>query len=154
MAQISITHRSQVINQQSTVKKINFIHSFHPIYIFSRMFGLMPFSIVYYPNGDVEKPKVSILDAIWFAILLSIYVFGFSVVLSFVIDEPPDSTMSWITTIVFTLSSESSLIFCCLSSIANMGNRFKLIDILKMFIIFDQEASRTKVSFIHFTLQN
>lgn len=141
MAQTTFRNRFQVVNQEAPVQKLNFSHSLRPIYLVSRAFGFMPFSIVYYPNGNIHKPRVSILDGLWFVISLCIYTFGIYFVFLYAIFNQLDAKMSWVLVISCTICFEIGFIFGYLSIIFDMGNRFKLIDIMKKFIIFDQEAS-------------
>lgn len=53
--------------------ELNFAYTFRPIYYFSRIFGLMPFTITYYPNGQVKGTKIGLFDAVWLGISIFAY---------------------------------------------------------------------------------
>lgn len=140
---ISIETRFRVDDPQTTNQKRNFLHSFRPIYLISRGFGLMPFSIVYYPNGDIVGPKVTIFDGIWFAISLCVYTCGIYVASVYPVFNQPTSKVSMVLIIGYTVCFLLGLILGHVSIILEMCNRFKLINIIEKFTIFDQEANQT-----------
>lgn len=145
---ISFNDRFQVNNQQAPVRKLNFAYTFRPIYLVSRVFGLMPFSIVYYPNGDIHKPRISKFDGVWSVLSLSIYVYGIFSTLSYTNEYSANLRFqSKILNICYTLTIGLGLGFCISSIILDMGNRFKLIGIIKKFDIFDKEASKIEFFF-------
>lgn len=85
-------------NQKVSWPKDTFAHGFRPIYIISRAFGLMPFSITFQSNGDVQKSNVSKFDVLWFAIWLCLFLFGIWFVLTAADIQQSDSkTFSMIT---------------------------------------------------------
>lgn len=140
--QITTKNRLQINKSQHVpVQKMNFAYSFRPIYLVSRVFGLMPFSIVYYPNGGVHKPKITKYDGFWLVLSLSIYIYGIFSTTSYINDYSASLRFnSKILNIGYTLSIGLGLILCILSMILDFGNRFKLIDIIKKFDIFDKEV--------------
>lgn len=69
-------HHLNTINRQASWSNDTFAHCFRPIYIFSRAFGLMPFSIICQSNGGVRESKVTKFDALWFAHWLCLLLFG------------------------------------------------------------------------------
>lgn len=141
-SQIPFRKRYPMDIRQATVQRFNFSHSFRPTYIVSRIFGLMPFSIVYYPNGDVDRPRVSIFDGLWFAVSLCLYTCGIYVASAYQIYSQPTSKMSVVLIIGFSVCSLLGLLLGYISIFSDMVNRFKLIDIVRNFTIFDQEASQ------------
>lgn len=141
--QIAYKNQVQVDNQRAAVQRPNFAYSFRPIYLVSRIFGLMPFSIAYYPNGDIDKPKIGIVDGLWFAISLCVYIFGIYKASDYTGYNETNTRMCLVSAIGFTICFELGLVFGCLSIVFDMGNRFKLIDIIREFTIYDQEASVT-----------
>lgn len=131
-------------NRQATVQKPNCSHSFRPTYLVSRAFGLMPFSIVYHSNGDIDRPKISIFDGLWFALSLCFYLCGIYMTAKVTIFNQIKSRMSLVSTVGYTICCELGLILGYISIIVNMANRSKLIDIIKKFTIFDQEVSQNE----------
>lgn len=127
---------------------LNFAHCFRPIYFISRVFGLMPFSIVYYPNGDIHKPKVTIYDVLWLVFSLVAYGYGISVMLSYMNgDKETFASDSRILNGGYAMSYSLGLVLGSLSVILDMSNRFSLIDIVKKFDIFDKEVSGITLTF-------
>lgn len=129
-------------NRLVTVQKPNLLHSFRPTYFVSRVFGLMPFSIVSYPNGDIGGPKVGIFDGLWFAISLSFYTCGVYVASTYQIYNQTVSNISVVLTIGYTVCFLLGLMLGFISIISDMGNRVKLVNIVKNFAIFDQEVNK------------
>lgn len=139
--QMLFQNQFQTDNQQATDQKLSFSHSFRPTYLVSRAFGLMPFSIVYFPNGDIDRPKVSIIDGLWFAFSLCIYIFGIYVASSIPILNQGILKIALVLLIGYTICFELGLILGLLSVTLDMSNRFKIVDIMRKFTFFDQEAS-------------
>lgn len=149
MAHVSLKTRILKISQQDKcyfpVRKTNFAYAFRPIYLVSRAFGLLPFSIVYHPNGDILNVRVSRLDGIWFGISLCLYLFGIYSSLLYISHSPNLKLNARILNIAYGSSYVLGFIFGFLSVILDMRNRFQLIGIIKKFIIFDKEASQIKL---------
>lgn len=59
-----------MVKKISHFKAANCVHGLRPFYYLSRLFGLIPFSINYDPNGQV---RVSRLDGLWFMASLLLY---------------------------------------------------------------------------------
>lgn len=53
-------------------KDFNFAYGFRPIYYFSRIFGLMPFTFVYNSKGKIDGLKVGLVDILWLIISITI----------------------------------------------------------------------------------
>lgn len=54
--------------QTARAPQINFSECFRPIYIFSRIFGLLPYTIECDANDDIKNTRVKMFDFICFAI--------------------------------------------------------------------------------------
>lgn len=50
---------------KAQAQTLSFMHSFRPVYFVLRTFGLMPFTIIYHPNGEVLQTTVTKFDALW-----------------------------------------------------------------------------------------
>lgn len=84
-------------NKQSEkvqVEKICFSYGFRPIYYFSRVIGLMPYSMVYNLNGEIQDHRIYIRDGLWLVTSISLYI---SVILHVFRDmklpQDPNSTL-------------------------------------------------------------
>ena len=138
---LNAVNQFQIDTRRGRWKKRDFAYSFLPIYYFSRLFGLMPYSIVYDSIGEIQTPRVRTIDGIWFIISICIYVLAaFTNFQS--ITSPKEMTMvsdalyfgHYMLLIEGLLVSAVSIGF-------DMHNRYKLVTILKAFICFDKEVS-------------
>lgn len=138
MVKTSANNENSPIENEIPVKRINFLYIFRPIYYFSRISGLMPFSITYGANGEVQRPKITILDGIWFVI--SIFVNSLQVYLTlrvmFVKQTSPTFVMILGNTFLLMTT-----IYGVGAVAMDMCNRFKFIEILKSLAIFDNQVS-------------
>lgn len=120
------------------VEKFDFAYTFRPIYYFSRIFGSLPFTIVFNSKGSVEGTKIRVFDSVWFILSIALYI-----LLSFMrfrSIKPPKHTSLVLLHGDFLLL-KSALVFCILFIVMDMCNRFKLVDILKNLITFDEKVS-------------
>lgn len=130
--------------------KKNMFDGFRPIFYFCRAFGLLPFSIVCNPHGEVQTCKVKIIDCLWFAtsicacLLMAIFNYR---MLSLSADHHRKSA-TIIPIVANYILQLLTFIFTALFFILNMYNRDKFIQMLKMFEHFDKEASqKTETNF-------
>lgn len=141
--QQSVQQTQSSIIRQTTIKPsktINFIYGFHPIYYFARICGLMPFSIQYNMNGDLQKPTVRLLDWVIYSIFVIVFLTitrddGFNV---------PASEHMRLAFIPFLFGKLVHYINICSVPIIlalEMINRSKLICILTSFNTFDKNVS-------------
>lgn len=122
-------------------KKLHFAFSFRPIYYFMRSFGRMPFTVIYDSNGAAQETRVTPVDIIWFLIALSLYLLAING------DQMWENTYKiWSSTEMFILTNKIwtylEVILCMFCVIMDLCNRFKLIEIVKNFGIFDKEVSQ------------
>lgn len=127
---------------------MEFLNSFEPIYYFSRIIGLLPFKIICNLNGDIEMPRVSMLDRIWFisSILLCLLV-------AFCVTQPISHDITLSRSQIVLISSDQwrlvlCLIFCAIVIVMDMCNRFKLVTIFKKITIFDRKVSKNVFNFM------
>lgn len=120
-----------------STKLCDIVFSYQPIYYFSRIFGLLPFSLAYDASGEIVAPKISKFDAVWFVVSIAIYL-AFATVIPLDIPKGPPAP-------ILILGNElllmSGLIYGAIMIVENMCNRFKFIRIMKTFCAFDREAS-------------
>lgn len=130
------------IGRQAAWQKYTFAYCFRPIYIVSRVFGLMPFSITFQLNGNVREPNVSKFDILWFAIWLCHNLLGIFVTFRMANVDP--SNPQEFSLISVLGDSGILLLTLIVTSIAmglNLRNRHKLVDIIKRISNLDKEAS-------------
>lgn len=132
--------RIKVVQKKNCSGMLSFVHSFRPIHYFSRVFGLMPFSIVHDSRGELQKPKVSFSSSLWFVISICIYSFmAYSVFKNMKIAHDSSLT-STILLVGDDLLLASNFIFGAVIVLIDMCNRLKLTNILKDFMVFDEEV--------------
>lgn len=128
-------------------KALNFLSSFKVNYYFLRFFGLWPFSLVRDPNGEIRKCKIRKLDLLWFIISMPLYV---SASFVFYKNSQTESKILKFTTKVISSGDNIriaiSLISVALAIAIDMCNRFKLINMLNMFVRFDESVSVSVLS--------
>lgn len=129
--------RSTLANSNE-LKDSNFFNSFKPIYYFSRVFGLLPYSIVCDPKGVIQGPCISRLDISWFIISLSVYLFA--ALASFQYMDYEDNALN-ILVLCDNYHLTLGLGFDFLLIVDDMCKRFKFVDLLKKFNSFDNEVN-------------
>lgn len=117
------------------------IRSYRPVYIVSRIFGQMPFSIAYHSNGDIHRPVVKKLDALWFLLSMIAFICIIYLLIKFVNTDEIFNNLSPISFMgnyaIFVISSFYGL----LAIISDMCFRSKIVDIFKKIDTFDKEVS-------------
>lgn len=121
-------------------KSDNFAFSVRPIYFFSRACGLLPFSINQNSSGEIQEPKISLFDAVWFGISVCAYsAMAYIFYHNLRLTQDPN-TKSYFLVLGDYMLYISVLIYGIVARAMDMCNRFKLIDILKKFSMFDKEV--------------
>lgn len=134
-------------------KRVHFIRSFLPIYYFSRACGMMPFSITYNSLGEPLRPRIGKRDGMWLIFSIGLYVTTIALIFhNLHLPDDPNSV-----TYILLLCDNSHLILTLVFGIFIMGidlcNRFKIVDVLRKFTIFDKEASSILYPFFSIQLQ-
>lgn len=117
-----------------------FSHSYQPIYIVSRIFGLMPFSIELDSNGVIQRPAINKLDALWFLVSMIAYICIMYFSFEFFHSEKNVYTLTTISYVGSFLVFRISLILCLLAIILDMCFRFNFVDMFKKIAMFDQKV--------------
>lgn len=139
--------QSKVGEKKVRLRKDNFAYSFRPIYFFSRAFGLMPFSITYDANGEIQEPRISRLDGLGFVIGICIQLIStYSHIRNMKTSKDPNNASSFLMLCDYLLYV-AVMAYGILLRGMNMYNRFKLVNILKEFTMFDKEVVFEKCSF-------
>lgn len=119
-------------------KDLDFFYSLRPLYYISRLFGLLPFSIVRDSNDIIQNARVNPFDLIWFLFAICIYLLMAWICYQSV--ELRQDRLSYTMVIGDGVILTLSLINCAKAIIMDMFNRFRFIEILKMFTFFDDEV--------------
>lgn len=134
---------TMISNNKKCATILHFVHSFRPIYYFARGCGLMPFSIVP-SNAQNERcePRITKYDCLWLAISMCFYLTMMAYTFSGKITLPHESC-GQLNAIVLGnhLLRLMILIFGIFALAMNMCNRYKLVNILNKFTIFDKKVS-------------
>lgn len=129
-------------NENVNIEKTDFEHSVRPIYYLSRVFGLLPFSLVRNERGEVQEPQVRVTDLLYFVISLI-----WSLFLVYVCCQnmrlPNDNSLISVAGDFLLLFF--GLIFNEFIIPMDMFNRFKLVEVVKMFTTFDKNVSESSV---------
>lgn len=57
----------------TTLNNIDFVYNLSSIHLYSRLFGLVPFTLVRDSNGEVQRSRVGKFDLLWFVISISVF---------------------------------------------------------------------------------
>lgn len=141
MVQPSVNDRIKrmFVSKKIRSNELNFAYSFRPTYYFSRVFGLMPFSIISESNGEVQS-RVTAFDAVWFIISMCLYL---AIACISYNERLRRAKVLSVSTIGYKIHLIFTLVFGAISIGFDMYNRFKLVDILNKFTRFDREVSTT-----------
>lgn len=125
------------VAKNSFVRQMDFWDGFKPIHYFSRVFGLMPFSIRRDPYGNIQEPKVNAIDGLWCLFTTIVCLLG-----AFVSHRSkPDSYKTiYLLIVLDDFHLTMSLVFGALTIAMDMINRFKIAELWKSFIMFDKEV--------------
>lgn len=123
-------------------KKLHFVNVIQPIYYFSRVSGLMPFSINYDSNGNIQEPKVNKRDVLWFVTSICLYS-AMVFIAGRNVNLPQSSDLSFgIMVSGIHAIKIVGLILTLIFIILEMCNRSNIMRILKSFTSFDNEVNK------------
>lgn len=128
--------------QKNSVKKLDFVYVFRPIYCFSRACGMMPFSILYDSKGEVQMPRITKCDGLWLIFSLCLYLSSVYLLYCNAQFSRYQHAPSYILLLGDFVLQMAILIFGILIIWLDMFNRFKLVSILKGFVAFDKEVGK------------
>ena len=115
-------------------------HGFQPIYYFSRFVGLWPFTITYKLDRSIKTARIYLFDSFWFFISICLYLTAlFYTYKDFQYTENTEE--NYLIASLMTLTSDVlPLLLGCVGIVLDMFNRNRLVNIIKMFVIFDKEV--------------
>lgn len=138
MMSVAVDREVESSAEDMSMKRYSFTHSFRAIYYFSRVFGLLPWSINFDSERLMHEPMVRVFDVLWFLILIC----GYSFVSYNSYHRMKVSNDSG-TILIF--GGHMHMIFRFFFGIVAMAmdlcNRHKIVNILNMFNDFDQNVS-------------
>lgn len=147
VAQPPCDAQNPIAIKKSFSRQMDFWDGFKPIYYFSRVFGLLPFSIRRDTNGEIQEPKVKKIDGLWFlltiVVLLRASHFSHRYISAF-----NSSSQMYVSVLLDNFHLVLSLIFGAVMIALDMLNRFKLVKLWKLFIIFDKEVRNNLLNFM------
>lgn len=116
---------------------------FRPLFCFSRITGLMPFSVVCNSNGEVQSCKVKVVDVVWFTIsicvCISLAILNYNQIHSS-IDHQYQIAMI-VLNVGISIISLLACTFFVLFYVINMSNRNKFLGSQENFERFDNEVN-------------
>lgn len=127
------------VDEKLYSSKMNLVHVLRPISIFSRIFGLLPFSIILDSNGDIRRARVRFSDILWFMTSICIYlIMALHCYQNLIV--PETSNESFILIVINYFRLISGLVFGAIMVTIDMFNRSKFITMFKKIIFFDKEV--------------
>lgn len=125
--------------KKRTRRAANFCDTVRPVYIVSRIFGLMPFTLHHHANGHIDRSSVGLFDIFWFigAIAINLTMIYYTV-LSLL--EPSFTLESSILQDGSRVLSICAMVMIVLSIALDMFNRKRLVKILKDLTAYDKNV--------------
>lgn len=138
----SLTNDNEKLSDKVRFQPLNFASIYRPVYYLSRFFGLMPFSMTLNSNGDIHEPKVTAFDCLWFIISIGIYIVCAIIAFGNIIHSTRADLESSLHLIILAdhLLLIVGLLIGAFIIAMDMFNRFKIVNILKLFNSFDREV--------------
>lgn len=138
--EVQVNHQIGPIKKKDVKKPVSFSKVLQPIYYLSRVFGLIPYSIIHDSNGAIKEPNVTKFDVLW--LLISVGFYSLISVLTYnnMVSVQDPAAPHYILILGDYLVSSIIVVFGLVIIGMNMCNRFKLVDILKSITTFDKEA--------------
>lgn len=139
---IFVTQSNKILKRE-----LEFMDCVRPMKYFLRILGLMPYTIVRAPNGNILESKVKKWDV--FRFLLSICVYLSCAFVSFkygkmhraLFNHSKYNTHIYQGVIAHNLHTTWGVICCILFVVMDMWNRNKIVDLFKKFTVFDKEVN-------------
>lgn len=122
------------------VQSKNVQHGFQPVYYYSRVAGLWPFTITYNSHGSIKEARIHPFDILWLCASICLY----SAAIFYYIDimmhaDPTNGT--YISNMISNVCQTIYLVFCTVGIAIDMFNRKNLVSMLDKFTVFDTEVS-------------
>lgn len=141
MVEPSIESQTNSANERKQSIEYSFEYGLRPFYYLSRVFGFMPFTIICDANGQAQEPKVKRRDLLWLGVSITSYLLLGFVLLSGLDCSQYSNTSKFILVLSEDVLAAVIIIYGIFGIGMDMCIRFKLVDILKKFTMFDAEVS-------------
>lgn len=126
-----------MVSKPDDIDIIDFAYSFRPIYYFSRVGGMIPFSIFHNSQSATIRKR----DITWLAISIFSYL-SVLILIVYDLNVPNDENSNFNALILGDiLHAILCTVFGIVAIIMDMGNRFKFMRIFKKFTTFDEQVS-------------
>lgn len=125
-------------NENQSRNKWIMSNALRPIYLFLRLYGFMPFTIIYDPNNEIQELRVTVIDILWLLISLCAHTLA---LFDYLNSDDAPTWQKYSAALIDHVYSISEVIFGVIGIMIDMCNRFKLIDIMKKFNEFDKEVN-------------
>lgn len=123
-------------------------YSLRTIYYFSRFIGLLPFSIIRDRNGDVKEVRVSLFDFLWCSIAVCLYL-SMAFICFQTMNLPKKANSTHILVLGDCIHCILGLINAAIMIVMDMCNRFRILNILKKFALFDKQVTTEDFLFVY-----
>lgn len=120
-------------------RKFNFEHAFRPIYHFSRLAGLWPFSIIHDSNGTIQRARIGPFNIMWSILIICLNLVSLLDTYRDLRAQQGKNTIR-IYVAAFTVFQFGSFLFTTIRISLDLINRKRLIGILRAFNTFDSEV--------------
>lgn len=136
----SVDYSSDAMLKQNIKRpQVNPLYCVKPIYYISRVFGMLPFTIVCTPTGEIDRPKVGPFDFVWFVISLL-----FHSILTYVTCTILLVPARWHPLYILLCGNRWLLVLGNMLGVSqvilDMWNRKRFVNILKQLNAFDNEV--------------
>lgn len=118
----------------------SFTSSLKIIYIFSRVCGLLPFSVARQANGEIRENRVNVFDFLWFIVWVLVMSY-LAINCVNVTKFPENPNIPHALTIGHPVLITLGYAYAAIGTVFDMCNRFKLMEMAKSFTAFDKEVS-------------
>lgn len=129
----------EIAKEEAHTTEDNFAISFRPVYYFSRTLGLMPFSMIYDSKSEIQEARVSLFDSIWFVLTICLYL-SITYILHQEMNVARDINLPRVLFVGGYTHVILSFVFASVAVGVDLCNRHKVIQILKMFSLFDKQV--------------
>lgn len=121
---------------------MSLIYMIKPLHIVAKMFGLVPFSIGIYSKNGLIYPKISVIDLIWFLIILTTNLIIIIILIcnTFRVTDIKMIDGSYMYRCLKMILI-FDLIFVCFCGISDLINRFIIVQIMNEFRQIDKKVS-------------
>lgn len=119
--------------------RLDFYDCVRPIYVMNRIFGLLPFTVDFDSDGNIERARVGTFDLIWFISFTAIYM-----AIQSLVDSSTKGASDFESSVLLIFDRLFWIVGCTkmfMAIILDMLNRHRFIKLLKNFLVFDKNVN-------------